>query len=392
MDKRLDTMLRLFISRKASGSLLALLFAMGLLVGGLAVFYINYRQISNLNSEVTDLQNQIAHLNGSQNQSITNQTITIYQNGTAGLADLYQRVSASVVLVQSTASDGEYQASGFVYNYSGMMVVITNFHVIYNTTSVSVTFSSGRGYAATVLGSDVYADLAVLSVHDAPLNEYVPLQIVSSSALRVGDQVIAIGNPYGLVGSLTTGVVSALGRSIQEEYTSFSIANIIQTSTPINPGNSGGPLLNAVGDVVGITTASVYDSQGLVFAIPSSTILKEVGSLVTTGRYLSHSYLGIASSPSRSDMSYDLAQELNLNVTYGRYVGTVAVGGPSDGKLQAGDVIIAFNGTTIKNSDDLGSYLEGNTLPGDLVVVTVVRNNTTVDVNVILGTRPTPQI
>ena len=384
-------MLRLVIdSRKASASLLALLFAMGLLVGSLAVFYINYRQISSLNSEVADLQNQIAHLSSSENRSITNQTITIYQNGTVALADLYQKVSASVVLVQATVGNGNVQGSGFVYNYSGRMVVITNFHVIYNTTSVSVTFSSGRGYAATVLGSDVYADLAVLSVPAAPLGEFVSLQIVSSSALRVGDQVIAIGNPYGLVGSLTTGVVSALGRSIQEEYTSFSIANVIQTSTPINPGNSGGPLLNAVGDVVGITTATVYDSQGLVFAIPSSTILKEIGSLVTTGSYLSHSYLGIASSPRMSDLSYDLAQELNATVTYGRYVGTVTAGGPSEGKLQRGDIIIALNGTTIKNSDDLGSYLEGNTLPGDLVVVTVIRNSTTVDVGVTLGTRPPP--
>ena len=384
-------MLRLVIdSRKASASLLALLFAMGLLVGSLAVFYINYRQISSLNSEVADLQNQIAHLSSSENRSITNQTITIYQNGTTALADLYQKVSASVVLVQATVGNGNVQGSGFVYNYSGRMVVITNFHVIYNTTSVSVTFSSGRGYAATVLGSDVYADLAVLSVPAAPLGEFVSLQIVSSSALRVGDQVIAIGNPYGLVGSLTTGVVSALGRSIQEEYTSFSIANVIQTSTPINPGNSGGPLLNAVGDVVGITTATVYDSQGLVFAIPSSTILKEIGSLVTTGSYLSHSYLGIASSPRMSDLSYDLAQELNATVTYGRYVGTVTAGGPSEGKLQRGDIIIALNGTTIKNSDDLGSYLEGNTLPGDLVVVTVIRNSTTVDVGVTLGTRPPP--
>lgn len=384
-------MLRLVIdSRKASASLLALLFAMGLLVGGLAVFYINYRQISSLNSEVTDLQHQITTFNGSQNQTVTNQTITIYQNGTVALADLYQKVSASVVLVQVTTSDGAFQGSGFVYNYSGRLVVITNFHLIYNTTSVSVTFSSGRGYAATVLGSDVYADLAVLSVPDAPISEFIPLQIASSSSLRVGDQVIAIGNPYGLVGSLTTGVVSALGRSIQEEYTSFSIANIIQTSTPINPGNSGGPLLNAVGDVVGITAATVYDSQGLVFAIPSSTVLREVGSLVTTGSYLSHSYLGIASSPSMSDMSYDLAQELNVNVTYGRYVGTVTAGGPSDGKLQSGDIIIALNGTTIKNSDDLSSYLEGNTLPNDLVVVTVVRNNSTIDVNVTLGTRPSP--
>ncbi|MGF3522412.1 MAG: S1C family serine protease, partial [Candidatus Bathyarchaeia archaeon] len=303
-------MFRFGMSKKASASALALMFALGLLLGSFVVFYLNYKQISALNNEVTLLQSQLSRVSGSQNQTITNQTINIYQNGTANLAELYAKVSESVVLVQGATADGEVQGSGFVYNYSGRMVVITNFHVVYKAANLSVTFSDGRGYAATVLGDDVYSDLAVLSVKNAPPDIFKPLQIVSSSSLRVGDQVIAIGNPYGLVGSLTTGVVSALGRSIQEEYTNFLIANVIQTSAPINPGNSGGPLLNAVGDVVGITTAIVSDSQGLGFAIPSNTILKEVGYLVTTGSYPFHSYLGIASPPNKSDMSYALAQEL----------------------------------------------------------------------------------
>ena len=387
-------MLRFSInSRKASASLLVLLFAMGLIVGGLAIYYVNYRQISNLNNEVADLQSQIAGLNGSQNQTVTNQTITIYQGNTS-LADLYANISDSIVMIQGTTSTGDVQGSGFVYNYSGRMVVITNFHVVYDTTDLSVTFSDGHGYAATVLGNDSYADLAVLSVDSAPSSELKPLQIVSSSALRVGDQVIAIGNPYGLVGSLTTGVVSALGRSIQEDYTNFSIANIIQTSTPINPGNSGGPLLNAVGDVVGITTAIVTDSQGLGFAIPSNTILREISSLISTGTYRGHSYLGI----SVHDMSYDLARQNNISVTYGVRIPkeaeaghqVVVPGGPSEGKLREGDIIIALNGTTVRNNDDLASYLEEKTLPIDLLVITVIRNNSQVDVSVTLGTRPPP--
>jgi S1-C subfamily serine protease len=382
-----------FNSQKASASVLILLFAMGLIVGGLAIYYVNYQQISNLNNKVTVLQSQVAGLNGAQNQTITNQTITIYQGNTA-LANLYANVTNSIVLVQGTTSTGGVQGSGFVYNYSGRMVVITNFHVVFDTSDLSVTFSDGHGYAATVLGNDTYADLAVLSVDSAPSDEFKPLQIVSSSALRVGDQVIAIGNPYGLVGSLTTGIVSALGRSIQEDYSNFSIANIIQTSTPINPGNSGGPLLNAVGDVVGITTAIVTNSQGLGFAIPSNTILREISSLVSTGTYQGHSYLGI----SVQDMNYNVAQQHNISVTYGVRIPTeaeasaltITAGGPSDGKLRGGDVIISFNGTTVRNSDDLASYLEGKTLPGDLLVVTVVRNNSSTDVNVTLGTRPTP--
>ena len=193
------------------------------------------------------------------------------------------------------------------------------------------------------LGADPYSDLAVLSV-DAPASEFKPLNIVSSSTLTVGDSVVAIGNPYGLVGSMTTGVVSALGRTITENTTSgFSIANIIQTSTPINPGNSGGPFLNAVGNVVGITTAIVSNSQGLGFAVPSDTILKEIDALVTSGSYSGHSYLGV----SGEDMSYSLAQQSGSNVTYGWKIQSVVSGGPSDGKLKVGDIIIALNNQTM---------------------------------------------
>ena len=377
--------------QKASAGFFIVLFTLGLLVGGLGTYFVNTLQVSHLNKDVSDLQSQVAMLRGSQNQTITNQTITIYQNGSS-LVEIFANVSESVVLIHGNQSDGGVQGSGFVYNYSNRMVILTNFHVIQEVTDLSITFSDGNGYAATVLGTDPYADLAVLSVQ-APTDELIPLPVVSSSSLRVGDQVIAIGNPYGLVGSLTTGVVSALGRSEQADFTAnFSIANMIQSSTPINPGNSGGPLLNAAGEVVGITNSVLSDSQGLGFAVPSNTILREISSLVTTGTYRSHSYLGIASLPDRNDMNYDLAQELNVNVTYGRYVGSVAAGGPSDGKLQSGDIIIAMNATKIRNSDDLGSYLEEKTLPGDLLAITVIRNNTNTDVNVTLGTRPQPNL
>jgi S1-C subfamily serine protease len=267
------------------------------------------------------------------------------------------------------------------------MVIITNYHVVYDTTSRSVTFSNGNGYSATVLGTDPYADLAVLSVN-APANEFKPVEIVSSSTLRVGDPVIAIGNPYGLEGSLTTGVVSALGRTItEEEYAGgYAIANIIQTSAPINPGNSGGPLLNAVGKVVGITAAKSVDSEGLGFAIPSNTILREISALITSGTYSGHSYLGV----SGQDMSYDMAQEIGASVTYGWRIASVTAGGPSDGKLEANDIIIAMNGVLIRNNDDLASYLEENTLPGDKLTLTVVRDNLITTVEVILGQRPPP--
>ncbi|TRO54656.1 trypsin-like serine protease [Candidatus Bathyarchaeota archaeon] len=369
---------------KASTSFFALLFAAGLLIGAIATFYITFQEVTEISAEIAALKSQLSNLSGDQNS--TYQTINIYQNATA-IADIYENVRESVVLVQGTTSDGGVQGSGFVYNLSGRMVVITNYHVIHDTSDVSVTFSNGNGYPAAVLGSDPYSDLAVLSV-DADAKEFKPVEIVSSSTLRVGEPVIAIGNPYGLVGSLTTGVVSALGRSIMEEdYAGgYSIANIIQTSTPINPGNSGGPLLNAVGKVVGVTTAIVSDSQGLGFAVPSNTILREISALVDTGNYEGHSYLGV----SGQDMSYYVAQEVDASVTYGWRIAAVTVGGPSEGKLTIGDIIIALNDIPIRNNDDLASYLEEKTLPGENLVITLVRGSSTINVTVVLGRRPEP--
>ena len=371
---------------KASTSFFALLFAAGLLIGAIVTFYITFQEVTNLSDEVAALKSQLSNLTGAQNT--TYQTITIYQNTTA-IADIYESVRESVVLVQGTTTDGGVQGSGFVYEFSGRMVVITNYHVIHDTSDVSVTFSNGNGYSAAVLGSDPYADLAVISV-DADANEFKPVEIVSSSTLRVGEPVIAIGNPYGLVGSLTTGVVSALGRSLTEQELAggYSIANVIQTSTPINPGNSGGPLLNADGKVVGITTAIVSDSQGLGFAVPSNTILREVSALITVGTYTGHSYLGV----SGQDMSYDLAQEVGSSVTYGWRIASVTSGGPSDGILNVGDIIIGLDGTSIRNNDALASYIEENKLPGQTLVVTVVRDDSTTDVNVVLRTRPPPPV
>jgi S1-C subfamily serine protease len=369
---------------KASASLLVLLFAAGLLVGGLLSFYITFQEMTNLSNEVESLKSQVSELR--DNQNVTYQNIAIYQNATV-LADIYAGVRDSVVLVQGTTSDGGVQGSGFAYTLSDRNVVITNYHVVHGTSDLSVTFSNGNGYSATALGTDAYSDLAVLSV-DAPASEFKPVEIVSSSTLRVGDPVIAIGNPYGLVGSLTTGVVSALGRTLtEEEYAGgFAIANIIQTSAPINPGNSGGPLLNAVGKVVGITTAIVSDSQGLGFAIPSNAILREISALVTTGTYRDHSYLGV----SGQDMSYNIAQEIGASVTYGWRIASVTAGGPSAGRLEVNDIIIAMNETLIRNNDDLASYLEEKTLPSQLLTLTVVRDGSTIDVNVILGRRPAP--
>jgi len=282
------------------------------------------------------------------------------------------------------------------------VVIITNYHVVQDTINITVTFINGNGYAATVLGSDPYADLAVLSI-DAQQSECSPLEIVSSLTLEVGDPVIAVGNPYGLAGSMTTGIASALGRTITEDMTGgYPIADVIQTSAPINPGNSGGPLLNYQGQVIGITTAIVTNSQGLGFAIPSSTILREIGSLVTKGSYDQHPWLGATGT----DMTYEIAKAMSASVTYGWLIAQVTTGGPADkaglqgGTKQVlvageyvtigGDIITAINGATITSGDDLSTYLEGSTLPGQTINVTISRGNQTMTVAVELGTRPAP--
>ena len=367
---------------KTTATLLILVFAGGLLAGGIGIFLLNSYQTSSLNNRINDLQNQLSSNQGFQNA--TYQTITINQNGSS-FTDIYQSVSNSVVLLQGTVTDGVVQGSGFIYRFLDRTVVLTNYHVVQGTTNLSVTFSDGNGYAATVLGTDPYSDLAVVSVIGAPTSELKPINIVSSSTLRVGETVIAIGNPYGLVGSLTTGTVSALGRTITENASGqYAIANIIQTSTPINPGNSGGPLLNSLGNVVGITTAIVTDSQGLGFAIPSNTILREINSLISSGTYNGHSLLGVIGQ----DMNYDLAKQNGASVTYGWLLTSITSGGPSDGKLRVGDIIIALNNQTIRNGDDLASYLNENTLPGGNIDVTIVRGTSQTQVVVVLGQRP----
>ena len=269
----------------------------------------------------------------------------------------------------------------------------------HGTTSLSVTFSNGDGYAATVNGTDPYADLAVVSVVGAPEDEFKPIAVASSSTLRVGDSVVAIGAPFGLAGSTTTGVISGLGRTITETAYAggFAIANIIQTSTPVNPGNSGGPLLDLDGKVVGITAATAEVSQGtpaqgVVFAVPSNTILREIAALVATGHYDGHSYLGVGATADRGgDMDYFQAQTLHTAVTYGWWIGEVVLGGPADkAGVHVDDILVGINDTRIKNGDEMSSYLEEYTLPTENVTLNLVRNNQNVDLLLTLGTRPPP--
>jgi len=384
-----------------------------LVSGGLFGYLICYSttsgDVDDLQNQVTSLQKQLSQLQSTQNQNSQNTTVLI-EEGNVSVSEIYAQVADSVVVIRGMVFSGysifgrqvysQIQGSGFVYNFTGEAVVVTNNHVISDTINITVTFSNGNAYPAEVLGSDPYAELAVLSV-EAPQDEYVPLEIASSSNLQVGDPVMVVGTPYGLAGSMSTGFVSALGRTLTAETTGgYVIANVIQTTAPLNPGNSGGPVLNYQGQVVGIATAIVEDSQGLGFAIPSNTILREISDLVSKGSYDDHPWLGV----SGTDMSYEIAEEMGVDVTYGWLIASVTSGGPADDAglkggteqiqinnelvVVGGDIIIAINGTRITSIDAMSAYLEEYTLPGETINITIIRDNQTDNVALELESRP----
>ena len=251
--------------------------------------------VYNLNAQVSLLQSELADLQSATGTAVTTQdsSITTASNTQSiSLSDLYASLEDSVVTIEckivgyalpfGRQVTSEVQGSGFVYEYAGQMVIITNSHVVEDAASITVTFADENAYDAEVVGEDVSTDLAVLSV-DAPASEYHALEIVSSSTLRVGDYVVAIGSPYGLAGTMTTGIISALDRIItitDDKGASYDITGLIQTSAPINSGNSGGPLMTYDGQVIGVTTAIVSDSDGLGFVIPSDTILSVIATLL----------------------------------------------------------------------------------------------------------------
>ena len=314
--------------------------------------------------------------------------------------EIYASANQSVVTILGASSNSTILGSGFAVTYNQSYYILTNFHMVHGYPNLTVTFSDGDAYPARVVGSDGYSDLAVVSVNSRPF-EFHPLQLGSSSDLQVGETVVAIGNPYGLSNTITVGIVSQTGRSIQTGMSgNFSIADAIQFSAPINPGNSGGPLINSQGLVVGITTASVTNSQGLGFAIPSDTIRRELPSLIKNGFYNKHPYLGIQVV----NMNYGLSQLMQTNVTSGLLVETVLPNGPASnaglrgGNVQitigqqayiiGGDIITSINGHKVVNYDSFSAYLEENAVSGQTIQVGIIRLGQSMVIPVQLGTRP----
>ena len=338
----------------------------------------------------------------------------------SSLPDVFQKVENSVVQITSTKSNPDQViilngvpstgrstalGSGFVYDNQGH--IVTNYHVVNGVTKADVTFTDGNTYSANVVGKDPYSDLGVLQITDDFSEEKViPLPLANSSAVRPGEQVIAIGNPFGLSGTITTGIVSAKGRLLPNPDTGFSIPNTIQTDAAINPGNSGGPLLNTKGEVIGMNTAifsSTGSYSGVGFATPSNTIAKEVPLLIKNGSYV-HPWIGI----SGGKITPDLTRTMGLPTNYkGVIVGSVQPGGPADvaglkgltqdnnnngggggGAQQTGDIITAVDRHPVRQIDDIINYIESQKSVGDNIKLTVNRNGQIIDLTATLQARP----
>jgi S1-C subfamily serine protease len=359
--------------------------------------------------------------------------------------ELFEKAEQSIVQVSATVNEtslfnedgqppffGQALGSGFVYNREGH--IITSNHVIFagSDSRIDVTFTDGTIYRASVVGTDIYSDLAVLQLEDVPEEKLVPLPLGNSSTLNVGQPVAAIGNPFGLSGSLSEGIISGLDRLIpaqaaspeeepptnssspspfppiplpQQPPATFSIPNVIQTSAPINPGNSGGPLLNMQGQVIGINTAifSVTGTfAGVGFAIPSNTIAKVVPVLIEEGFY-PHPWIGV----SGTDMTPEIAEAIGLEEPRGFLVISIQDGSPAsragiqEGSNETvlprreiplgGDVILSIDGTTVRKLDDLLGYLEQSTQVGQIVSLGIWRDGETTEVDLTLTARPGEQ-
>ena len=427
-----------------------------------SIFIINKTNTLEVDAQQIEVQNSTNNSSSIHGTNISSTNVTALLTPT----ELFSKVQDSVVQVTTTNTDiagplNSGLGSGFVYDNDGH--IITNYHVVAlaslsggssnnisssnNNTDIIVTFNDGSVYNARVVGSDRFSDIAVLRVENISESMLVPLTFGNSSQAKIGEQVVAIGNPFGLSGTLTVGVVSGLGRTIpsladdqqeqeqpplpetpfddlfpdipglpfqqpplipdqqqQERSGAFSIPDIIQTDAAVNPGNSGGPLLNMEGQVIGMNTAIFSETgvyAGIGFAIPSNTITKIVPSLITTGSY-QHPWLGLIGI----DITPDIAEALGLSLEEAKGFLIIGVneGSPADkagirggdrvtnvnGReiRLGGDIVLKIDNQDVRKIEDILTYLEGQKHVGDTVQLTIVRDGKTQTVNATLTPRP----
>lgn len=318
------------------------------------------------------------------------------------LVDLYQHVNPSVVHILVYTSNNDAvplgSGSGFVFDEFGR--IVTNNHVVEDGDVFEVVFSNGSRKRAEVIGRDVDSDLAVIEVEELPPN-IIPLSLGNSDELQVGQFVIAIGNPFGEQGSMSLGIISGLGRSLESQRQlddstgRYSLPQVVQTDAPINPGNSGGPLLNLEGEIVGVNSAirsNTGVNSGVGFSIPVNAVRRIIPRLIESGIYL-YSYLGVQIR----SLNLNLQEEFDLPRPSGAYVIDITEDSPADeagliaardGDGQNGDLIIAIDGEPIQDTESLISYLVFHTDVGQTIEITVIRDGETIELPVTLGARP----
>jgi len=338
----------------------------------------------------------------SENYEIkSKKSISSYSNNLS-LSEIFEKSEPGVVRVnvqRANTVDGVGGiGSGFVFDKKGH--IITNAHVVKDATKVVVTFLDGRSYNAEIVGVDEYTDIAVIKVN-ADFSLLQPVLLGDSSNLKVGEPIAAIGNPFGLSGSMTSGIVSQLGRLLPSDA-GYSIPDVIQTDAAINPGNSGGPLLNMMGGVVGINTAiqsTTGEFTGVGFAIPSQTIAKIVPTLIEKGEY-KHPWIGV----SGRDIDPDMAKIMKLKDAIGFLIVTVVDDSPASkaGLIGSektilvegvnypigGDIILAVDGIDVRKIDDILIHLQRAKAIGDEMVLEILRDNRTTNITIILQERP----
>tara|TARA_B100000745_G_scaffold154259_1_gene101081 strand:+ start:1722 stop:2852 length:1131 start_codon:yes stop_codon:yes gene_type:complete len=371
----------------------------GIVVGGvIAAAAIIFAVFVSFNSIDNSESNELIVVNENHTQTI-GESVGIERSYEYSLVDIFEKSEESVVQVNVLrgGSDGG-MGSGFVYSEEGY--IITNQHVVKDAKKVTVTFLDGEAYIGDVIGTDPDLDIAVVKV--SPSNTYLqPITIGDSSKLKVGEKIVAIGNPFGLSGSMTSGIVSQIGRLLPQE-SGYSIPDVIQTDAAINPGNSGGPLINMKGEVVGINTAIqsiTGEFSGIGFAVPSNTVKKIVPVLIEDGEF-KHPWMGI----SGTDVDPELADFRELKSSKGFLVISVIEGSPAeqagligvtetkeiDGRELAvdGDIVLSIDGKTVRKISDILIHLQREKSIGDEMVLSVNRNGEILELTMVLEERP----